>query len=74
MKYICPICSYEYDSRIGDEENGILRVKGARCVRLARLCFFDLAILIAFQCRQGLHRAFIEFWCPFALAGIDASQ
>lgn len=24
MRYICPICSYEYDSRIGDEENGIL--------------------------------------------------
>ena len=24
MKYICPICSYEYDRRIGDEENGIL--------------------------------------------------
>lgn len=24
MKYICPICSYEYDPRQGDEENGIL--------------------------------------------------
>ncbi len=24
MKYICPICSYEYDPRTGDEENGIL--------------------------------------------------
>ena len=24
MKYICPICSYEYDSRLGDEENGIM--------------------------------------------------
>ena len=24
MRYICPICSYEYDRREGDEENGIL--------------------------------------------------
>ena len=24
MKYICPICSYEYDPRAGDEENGIM--------------------------------------------------
>lgn len=24
MKYICPICSYEYDPRIGDEEGGVL--------------------------------------------------
>ncbi|MBR3878656.1 MAG: rubredoxin [Clostridia bacterium] len=24
MKYICPICSYEYDRRTGDEENGII--------------------------------------------------
>ena len=23
MKYICPICSYEYDPHIGDEESGI---------------------------------------------------
>ena len=23
MKYICTICSYEYDPRMGDEENGI---------------------------------------------------
>ena len=24
MKFICPICSYEYDPSLGDEENGIL--------------------------------------------------
>ena len=24
MKYICPICSYEYDPRLGDEENEIM--------------------------------------------------
>ena len=23
MKHICTICSYEYDPRLGDEENGI---------------------------------------------------
>ncbi len=24
MRYICPICSYEYDPRLGDEEHGVL--------------------------------------------------
>ncbi len=24
-KYICSLCGYEYDSRYGDEENGVAR-------------------------------------------------